>query len=123
MHRTMRYPRALVGLAGKIALVRNTNYLFHQSKRCRDFRGGGQQRNNALHDFNTLLLSIPNRQTISRSRVVLECALLDQCTPVLLSRCDETAPLDRYLKGVGDSFRRLLSFFPDLLSIRRSSTG
>src|SRR6266404_4275082 len=40
----------------------------------------------------------------------------------LLSRCDETAPLDRHLKGAGNSCRRLLSFFRDLLPTRCSST-
>src|SRR6266496_4360212 len=123
MHRTMHHPRVLVGLAGKIALVRNTNHFAHQSQRSRYLGGSGQQRNNALHDFNTLLLSIPNRQTTSGSRIIFQCAFLDECAPVLLSGCNETAPLDRYLKGPGDSLCRLLSFFQNLLRALRSSAG
>src|SRR6266568_2883980 len=41
----------------------------------------------------------------------------------LLSRCGETAPLDRYLKGSGNSFRRVLSFFQNVFPIRRSSAA
>ena len=41
----------------------------------------------------------------------------------LLSRCGETAPLDRYLKGSGNSFRRVLSFFQNVFPIRRSSAS
>src|SRR6478672_6611410 len=40
----------------------------------------------------------------------------------LLSRCGETAALDRYFKGPGDSVRRLLSFFQHLFPTRRAST-
>jgi hypothetical protein len=52
----MRHARALAGLAGKIALVRNTNHLVHQSEGSRDLSGSGQQRNNAAHSRNYAFL-------------------------------------------------------------------
>ncbi len=48
MHRTTRHPWALVGLARKIALMRNANDFVHQSQRSRDLSGSRQKRNNAL---------------------------------------------------------------------------
>src|SRR4029453_2626977 len=44
-------------------------------------------------------------------------------SPFLISRCGETSPLDRHRKGPGDSVRRLLPFFYDVFSERRSSTS
>src|SRR5437870_3359764 len=41
----------------------------------------------------------------------------------LLSECNETAPLDRYFKGPGNSLRRVLSFLFDLFPTRRSSAA
>src|SRR6266542_2272612 len=46
---------------------------------------------------------------------------LDLGDSPLLSRCGETAHLDRYLKGAGNSCRRLFSFLQDLFSTWRSS--
>src|SRR5215469_3678548 len=48
---------------------------------------------------------------------------LDVCEFTLLSRCGEKAPLDRHLKGAGDSVRRLLSFFHHLLPTWRPSAA
>ena len=39
----------------------------------------------------------------------------------LLSPFSETASLDRHLQGAGNSFRRILSFFPNVFPTRRSS--
>ena len=45
---------------------------------------------------------------------------LDQARFTLLSPCGETAPLDRYFKGLGDSVRRLFSLFQYLLPTWRA---
>jgi len=52
-----------------------------------------------------------------------DARFLDRFAFFLLSRCDETAPLDRYFKGVSDSLRRVLSFLFDLFPTRRSSAA
>src|SRR5215469_15740624 len=46
---------------------------------------------------------------------------LDLGDPLLLSPCGETASLDRYLKGPGNPFRRLFSFFHDVFPTRCAS--
>ena len=48
-------------------------------------------------------------------------SFLDRGALILLSPVHETASLDRHLKGAGDSFCRLLSFFQDLFRTRRSA--
>ena len=76
--------------------------------------------------------SIPNRQTTIYSRALRRdadnpvCALrlsLDRRSPFLLSPCGEKAPLDRYLKGSGNSLRCVLSFLQNIFPIRRSSAS
>src|SRR5438876_4190682 len=67
---------------------------------------------------NDVTLVIVNSLSVSITHRV-RC--LDLGDSPLLSRCGETAHLDRYLKGAGNSCRRLLSFLQDLFSIWRSS--
>jgi hypothetical protein len=64
MDGALSYAWTSTRLFGKIALVRNTNDLVHQTKRSRSLGGGRQERNDPIHESCVgCYLSVPDRQT------------------------------------------------------------
>src|SRR5881394_2001207 len=66
---------------------------------------------------------LPSSKPASKTSIVGQRTHLDQGSLILLIRCDETAALARYLERVGDSLRRLLSLFQNLLRARHTAAG